>query len=333
MAATMRDLSRYTNLSVGVISKYFNGKPIRAANRVRIEQAIVALDYKLNSTARSLKTKRTYSIGVIIPRLRNTFNTSIVEKLERLLQEAGYGIILVSTGDNISRQKQCVQFLLDKRVDAVVMIPSGESTECAELLKKENVPLLIMDQKIDSEYCDSVLLDNFNAGYMAIQHLIAQGHTKIAVVTGKDSYYTARERVNGCRKAFLEAGIEFDDSYVIKTDNTSYEACKLLSEQFEKKREITAVFSTNYETTLGAVMALNEYNKKIPDDVSFVGFDSTELSKIIVPALSMIEQPIEKIAQKVFDLLMRRIQDFSLPVQNIVLEAEFLEGKSIKNLR
>ncbi len=333
MAATMRDLSRYTNLSVGVISKYFNGKPIRESNKKLIEEAIEALDYKLNSTARSLKTKRTYSVGIIIPRLQNAFNTSIVEKLESYLQQIGYSIILVSSGGDVGRQQQCIQFLLDKRVDAVIMIPTGDSEDCVELLKKENIPLLIMDQKIESTYCDSVLLNNTKAGYIATKCLIEKGHKKIAVVTGHDNYYTARERVSGCRQAFSEANLDFDESLVIKTDNTSLESCRMFGEMLDQNKGITAVLSTNYETTLGAVMALNEHNKKIPKDISVVGFDSMELSKIVVPHLSIVEQPIEKISEAAFKLLLARINDFSLPTQNIIIDAEYLEGESVEDIR
>lgn len=332
MAATMRDLSRYTNLSIGVISKYFNGKPIRENNRKLIERAIQDLNYKLNSTARSLKTNRTNTVGVIIPRLQNTFNTSIVEKLETFLQQSGYGIILVSSSDDENRQEQCIQFLLDKRVDAIIMIPTGESGKCAEILEHENVPLLIMDQKIESGYCDSVLLNNRNAGYQAMKRLLDSGHKKIAIVTGNDEYYTARERVNGCREAFQKFNTEFDESLVIKTDNTAVDACKKLGDVLDGNDKITAVFSTNYETTLGAVMALNERSKKIPNDISFIGFDSLELSKIVVPRLAMIEQPVEEIAKTVFSLFMERMQNETRSAKNIVIEANYLEGQSIRSL-
>jgi len=333
MLSTIHDVARLAGVSSSTVSKYINGGSLRPKNRQKVQQAIEQLEFKPNTVARSLKSNRTYSVGVILPSLSNTFCATIISALEKELQKMDYGVLICDCDENPKAELTCAQFLVDKKVDGIVSMPLSDSPEFFTLAQDNNIPIVIIDQKPADKTCDAVLIDNLDASYSAIQHLIEYGHEKIAIVCGNPERFTANERLNGYLKALQSHNIAIREEYILHCDYRKESSCSAVKELMKLSDPPTAIFATSYDLTIGSIMALNELSLSLGETISLIGFDSLILSGIIRPSLSMVTQPMEEIGRCAAALLLRRIlgdrSDFPSTEQ---LKTTFISANSVKRL-
>lgn len=194
--STIKDVAKYTGLSIATISKYINGGNVLEENKRIIQEAIEALDYRRNEIARGLKTNTTMTIGVLIPSLENIFFTSIVSIIEGILQQKkGYGTIICDFKEDTKLEHKKLEFLLNKHVDGIIMVSySEEKKEHIQALLDKKTPIILLDRMIKGLECDIVLADNLNASYQAVEELIIRKHKRIGIICGPDNTYTADER-------------------------------------------------------------------------------------------------------------------------------------------
>ncbi|MBZ4665521.1 LacI family DNA-binding transcriptional regulator [Mahella sp.] len=333
MAATIKDVAALAQVSVGTVSRYLNGYEVSEVNKRKIEEAVRRLDFKLNPVARSLKTSKSMTVAVVVPALANVFSMSIIEGIERHLDQYGYSVIVCDSQSDVQKEKAKLQFVKDKYVDGVVIMPTGsDGTHITEVLGDE-IPAVLMDRLVENAKLDAVLVDNVNAVYQAVERLITLGHRRIGMITGPKHIYTARERQEGYRRVFVDYNLPMDESLIRYGDYTEDTGYKLINELMRLECPPTAVFVANYEMTIGAIMAVNEAGIQIPDQLSLIGFDQLELSKIIRPSLSVVVQPMAEIGQKAAEMLYQRMRGShdNFP-QVIRLKANFIDGQSIKKL-
>ena len=179
---------------------------------------------------------------------------------------------------------------------------------------------------------DMVLIDNFEATCESTRYLLDCGHRQIGVIVGPKDIYTSQQRLLGYDQAFVQTNIPFNRDLVVYSDYTvqgGYSQTKWLLQNFP---EMTALFVTNYEMTLGAVLALNEANVRIPEQLSLIGFDNLQLSQVIQPRLTLVAQPLQEIGQHVARQLLCRLKDHSARPETIMLQAKMLMGASVKTL-
>lgn len=300
MVATIKDISEKTGLSLGTISNYLNGKNIREKNKIIIEKAIDELGYSVNMSARSLKTNQTKLIGLVIPSTDLTFFAKLVSIVERILSKKGYMVMITVIGHSPITDYQKLCNLESRNVDAMIIIPSAKNEALEKWLKnlKKPIPIIVLDRMIeDYKKAKYVLVNNEVASKMAVEYLIHKNHRSISIIGGDEGGYTTVERLKGYRKALEENNIEVNPEYIIYGDFTKrggYLACE---EIFRLNHLPTAIFVTNYDMTLGVIEYLNERNIKIGQDISLIGFDLDEITKIISPSITMIIQPIKEIAE------------------------------------
>lgn len=333
IAATIKDVAKYTGLSIATISKYINGGNVLERNKILIEEAIKALDFKVNEIARGLKTNKTMTIGVLIPSLENIFFTSIVSNIENILIQNGYSTIICDYKEDAALEKEKMDFLLTKMVDGIITMPLGSSGEHIVRAIERNVPVVLIDRPIKDVNCDVVLVDNLNASYNAVEQLIIRGHKRIGIICGSEDIYTAQERLKGYLRVHEDYAMQIDES-LIKFGNYQLESgYKLLLELLDTEPAPTAVFVTNYEMTLGAIIAINERNEKIPEDLSFIGFDNLQMAKIVKPPLSIVVQPMQQIGETAANTLIKRLKgDMSNFPSMFRLKTEVLIKESVKEL-
>ncbi len=333
MAATIKDISRETGLSIATISKYINGGNLRPANRNAIEKAIKKLDYTINEYARGLKSNKSRTIGVIIPELSNIFITQIITVVESLLQEKGYSVMICDCHTDEARECSAVQFMLAKKVDGIINMPVCEDGKHLLPALEKNIPIILIDRVIPAlkGKVDSVLIDNKSAAFDATAYLIERGHSKIGIIAGPKNVFTSTQRLSGYTAAFDNAEIATTPEHMIHTDYTvqgGYESMrKLLLET-----DCTAVFVTNYEMTLGAMIAINELGRKIPDEISIIGFDNMDLSRVTHPKLTIVTQPLEQIGTQVAKVLLERLSDAEQSPLMLSLSTTMQEGASVKEV-
>lgn len=328
MAATIKDIARETGLGYATISAYLNGSNVRPKNKERIEAAIQKLGYVRNEYARGLKTHHSMTVGVLIPELSNAFSTAIISAMEDELRSRGYGILICDCRSDAEIEKNSLRFLQSKMVDGVIIMPMSTDGKIFELLA-EKTPAVAIDRFTLSERASHVLINNREISAQAVRLLTGSGHRSVALVGGTPGMYTADERRKGYEEALRIAGC-YDVSLVYDGGFTVDGGYLAMKEIVQSKREITAVFVTNYEMTIGAIIALNEMGCKIPADYSFIGFDNHELSKVITPKLATINQPLRDIGRQAAVLLLEQMAGEAR--RDIVLPAALEPGESIRSI-
>lgn len=333
MAATIKDIANATGLGLATISSYLNGGNVREKNREKIEAAIKELNFEVNEVARGLKTKRTHTIGVVIPELNNIFCTQIITEMEDILRKKGYATIVCDCRTDKRLEREAVDFLFRKRVDGIINMPVDSSGAHLKQFASEKKPIVVIDRMIPQLTCDCVLVDNQKAARQAVEILLKNGHKQIAIVTGPEDVYTAKERLLGYRFALEMAGIDYDETLVVRSDYTISGAVSGVERLLKQRPDVTAIFAANYEMTMGTMIVLSGQGIVIPDQLSVIGFDNKEFARALHPALTIITQPTETIAKQVADMMLRRLDeaDESEP-KNVYLQTDVMDGKSVKNL-
>ena len=224
-------------------------------NRESIAQAISDLGFHVNEIARGLKTSRTMTVGVLIPDLENVFCTSIVAHIENMLQRAGYSSLICDYREDVALEREKLEFLAKKSVDGFIYMPLGNQEDIVARLLERSLPVILIDRPLPGLACDTVLVDNLNAAYGAIEHLINHGHRRIGIIAGPPGIYTAQERLKGYRRVHEDFDLPIADDLILEGDYSLESGYRLMGQLLQRADPPTAVFVTNYEMTLGAMIA------------------------------------------------------------------------------
>lgn len=334
MASTIKDIARETGLSIATVSKYMNGATLREKNRIAIERAIKKLDYTVNEYARGLKSNKSRTIGVVIPELSNLFVTQIVTKMEEILRGRGYSIVICDCHTDEKLECEAVRFLMGKMVDGIVNMPVGKKGRHLQPALEKNIPVVLVDRPIEplNGAVDAVLIDNAAAAKTAISYLLQRGHREIGIIVGPADIFTSQQRLKGYFDAYAACGLPVNEANIVYSDylvQGGYESMRGLLMQ----NRCTAVLITNYEMTLGAIIAVNELGMKIPDEISVIGFDNLDLSRVTHPRLTIITQPLEQIGVRAAKLLLEHITgDGPVSPATVYLSTALQEGASVRQL-
>ena len=350
MGATMKDIARETGLGLATISSYLNGGNVREKNRIKIEEAIEKLHFEVNEVARGLKTNRTKTIGIIQPELNNIFFSEIITAAEDLLRSHGYATMICDCRSDVKREEEAAEFLLHRRVDGLIMMPTGAEKKVLDKFRKSRRPVVLIDRRMENGDCDCVLVDNEGAAQNAVKRLMKKGHKKIGMITGPDNVYTARERQRGYELAMQESSKARKDTKLLADGNyTIAGGAKAMRKLYEDNPDMTAVFISNYEMTVGAMMEINDLGIKVPEQLSVIGFDNVDFARAVVPRLTIVTQPTEEIGQAAANLLLSRLEDkdetldktsdnksetteTTETTETIWLKTGFVEGKSVADI-
>lgn len=334
MIATYKDIQKETGLSLSTISKYFNGGSLREKNVKAIEAAIKKYSYRRNDFARALKTHKSFSIGILIPELTITFDTTIISGIEQILRKKGYSTIICDCRRDKDIEVESLRFLLDKMVDGIITVPCNKSGEHLQMARDRNVPVVMIDHLTSGFKTDAVIVDNRKAGEIAVTEFQEYNHKKIAIICGPKNTYTMDERMNGFINTLNSRGITAESSYIKRGSMTVDGGVKMMKELLLLNDPPTAVFCVNYELTLGAVIALNETGKKIGEDISLIGFDNIMmLSQLVVPTLSIITQPMDKLSVFAAKLMMEKLENpDDSTYKTIECNINYVKGGSVKRL-
>ena len=337
MASTMKDIARMTGLGLATISKYLNGGTVRPKNKKLIEDAVRELRFVPNEFARSLKTSQSRTVGVVIPELGNQFITSIITTMEDILRKHDYAVIVCDCRTDAKREKEAVNFLVHKRVDGLINMPTDNSGEQLKPAQDAGIPIVLVDRmlKAVTGKVSAVVVDNVDAAEKATRHLLEAGHVDIGLILGNEGIYTTQKRRDGYLNAYGEFALAPREELIRFSDYTmegGYAAMKAL---IAMKNGPTAVFVTNYEMTLGAMIALNEAQMKVPENISMIGFDKLDLFGAIFPSLTLVKQPQNAIGECVAKQLLRLLADDSGgPLHQIItLSTQLHEGGSIRKIK
>lgn len=321
--ATIRDVARMAGVSQSTVSKYINGGQVRPANLESIRNAISALDYRVNPFARSLKTQRSHSVGILLPTLDVSFYSHIFTALDKVLRENGYHTLISCYSSDHGLERDYLNFLIGTGVDGLIYLPESlTADEFSEITANRGVPVIQVDRAIPGVFSDTVLTDNTESAYQAILHLIRHGHRRIAAISGPGSLQTARERIAGYLRALEEAGIHYDDSLLIRGGHSFASGYQGFVELMGLSAPPTAIFSTNSDTTIGLITAARERGVNIPNDVTVFGYDCVDICSMMTPPLPVVHQPEREIGRTAAAWLIQRLEGDDGPPRTVRLRCD-----------
>lgn len=337
MAATMKDIAKRTGLGLATISKFLNGGTVKPKNKKLIEDAVRELHFVPNEFARSLKTSQSRTVGVVIPELGNQFITSIIITMEDMLRKHDYAVIVCDCRTDPRREKEAVSFLVHKRVDGLINMPTDSSGDHLKPALDAGIPIVLVDRMIKTMtgQVSAVVVDNVDAAEKATRFLLESGHEEIGLILGNEGIFTTQKRREGFLNACSEFSVRPRDELIRYGDYTMDGGYAAMKAMLSLPNRPTAVFVTNFEMTLGAMIAINEASLKVPENISFIGFDKLDLSGAIFPNLTLVKQPQNAIGECVARQLLRLLSEPTVNQmhQIITLSTQLHEGGSTRKLK
>jgi LacI family transcriptional regulator len=309
---TIHDIARMLKLSASTVSRALNNNPvIREKTRNLIIQKAQEMGYQPNVMAANLRTRRTNTIGVILPLINRHFFSSFVSGVEEVAYQEGFAVAISQSNDNFEKETRIARTFFTNRVDGLI-VSLGMQTSSFDHLKvfaDRGVPLAFFDRVPDEIEAHKIVVDDYRGGYMATQHLLEQGATRVAHIGGPLNLMIYHNRHKGYTDALKKAGIELDDSLVIHNQLTREDGTNAVKTLMQLPDPPDAVFCANDTTALSTILYLREKGIQVPGEVLVVGFSNEPFSEVVTPSISTIRQPGVEMGRKAAELLIEQIHD------------------------
>lgn len=320
---TIKDLAAQTGYSVGTVSRVLNNQPnVSAKARDVILRAAEESGFQLNANAKQLKQHHGSCILVVVKGTSNELFGSLVEAIQARVAQTGYPLVVDYMDEDCNEVRRAVQLCLEKKPLGVLFL-GGNRENFLAYFDKIHVPcVLVTNDASDLNFpnLSSVSSDNTLAAKMAIDHLAQLGHRKIAVIGGDRRVSdTTQQRYRGCLEAFREHEIAFDETTDYESVRFSFaDGYRAVQNLLSRGREFTALFAMSDVMAIGAIRALRDAGKRVPEDVSVVGFDGLPIGEYTIPKLATVRQDVELLAQRSLQLLQENIEGGSLACHDTV---------------
>lgn len=307
--ATIRDVAKRAGVSITTVSHIINeSRFVSQTTAERVLRAMQELHYQPNALARSLRSKHSHTLGLVLPDASNPFFAEVARGLEDYAFDHGYNVLFGSSDGNLQRERDYLRVFLEKQVDGLIFVAAGESTENIRELQAEHLPLVVVDREFRQVTADYVIADNYRGGYLATEHLINLGRHVIACITGPSTVTPSADRVTGYRDALKAHGIRYCERLVRRGDFTAASGFRAMQSLLTHAEPPTAVFACNDLMALGVLCAATKAGLRVPDDVAVVGFDDIALACLSSPPLTTIQQPKAEMGRLASELLIARIE-------------------------
>lgn len=318
---TMAEVARRAGVSVSTVSHVVNRTRFVSPEKAQlINDAIAAMGYQPNELARSLKVASTNSVGLAISAISNPYFTDIICAVEAECARLGLMVFLSDTQEDPDRELQVVRAFHQRRVDGVILAPSGSPQRAIDYLAEKKLPCVLIDRFADDRF-DQIGVENETSMRSLIDHVASFGHRRIGYIAGQPGLATTRERIEAFRASLAANGLECPPRYVSAENVDTASATASTHALLSQPAPPTALVTGNNMTTIGAVRAIREKGLSIPRDLSLVGFDDFEWADCFEPRLTLVEQPCAEIGRQAATLLSERIASSQCPPRAVRLQA------------
>ena len=304
MPVSIKDIARLAGVSHSTVSRALRNSPlIPAATAERIQRIANETGYRASAVARSLVTRRTQTVGVVVTSIADPFNGEVFAGIEELANQHGYAVVLANSQGNAEREVAVVRALQEQRIDGVLVASSRVGALYMPLLSQLQIPIVLINNHHPSEFVHSVAIDNVDGAYRAVQHLIELGHRDIAYVGDRFGLESDADREAGYRKALRGAKLSPRRGFVIPGDGKPEGGMAAARKLLALASRPTAVFCYNDMTALGVLREATERGLRLPEELSVVGFDDLFFAPLLNPPLTTIHQPRNEIGRMAMRLL------------------------------
>ena len=339
-SSTMRDVARLAEVSVATVSAVVNGKQVvRPVVVARVQDAMKVLNFHPDHVARSLRVKKTTTLGVIVPDFSSGFFVDVLRGIEDTARKVGYSVLLCNSDDDVEQEQRHLRALLSRRVDGI-LLASTDLYSIADSQLRSGTPIVLFDRVPRGYRGAAVVVDNVDAAYRATQHLVQLGHREIAFIAGRLDLSTASDRAEGFRRALEDAHLPLKGAYFKRGDYHPESGYQNGLELLKLPLPPTAIVCSNGLMTLGLLRALRERRARCPEQISIIGFDEPapdsygfSLSTLLHPELTVVAQPGHEVGQQAAQMLLTILSQADQPPQNqnsiLTLKAELRVRQSV----
>jgi len=333
--ASIREVAEKAGVSISTVSRVVSGSAkVDPDTRARVEGAISETGYRPNLNARSLRSRSGQLVGLVVPKIMHETFSTIIHFVEREAHKMGYGLIVGNTYDNADREREFIDDLLSRNVDAILFSRVSDSSRLPVEARERSLPIVVIDRGIEHEEIPSVELDNREAGRLVANLFRNGGHRNIAMVSGPQNVRLARERGSAFKTALKEADIDLPPSHCFE-GSFEFDTGINAAQQILKLDPLpTAIWAVCDAIAVGLMHRFARSGVRIPEDISIVGMDNVPMARMVHPTLTTVEQPFEEICTRAFEIIHRQLEDSSYrPVTNPVLvRPSIIVRESYRNL-
>jgi len=326
---TIHDIAKKLNLSASTVSRSLQDKPvISVATRLLVQRTAEEMGYRPNIQAANLRTRRTNTIGVIVPLINRHFFSSVISGIEEIAYNQGFTVTISQSNDKFEKECKIAHTLFANRVDGVILSIGMETNtfDHLKLFSDRNIPMVFFDRVVDEIDSHKIVVDDFGGGYRATQHLISQGAKTVAHIGGPLLLKIYENRQKGFCDALKDAGLKVNETLIVNNSLTREDGILAISKLMQNELKPDAVFCANDTVALSVIMYLKENGIKVPEDIAVVGFSNEPFSEVVTPSISTIKQPGFLMGQKAAKLIIQQIlYDKENPTyQTIVMPTELI---------
>lgn len=309
MAITISDVARFAKVSTATVSRVMSGdKRISPATTERVQAAIDELGYTINHLAQSLKTNRSFTVGLICPEFTNDFYMGVAKGIEQVLKAAKISLMICNSNEDVNEEIERVNLLLEKCVDGIIIIPASNQGRHLAKIRAAKIPVVLVDRLVDDFSTDAVLVDNEAGSRAAVNHAFQAGFRRIGFIGGNKDLTSARERWEGYRQALLDHGLPLEHDLIRFGNFHTESGYQLMGELLALPEPPDLVFISNYYMHVGATQYITEHGPDLDQVPVIYSFDDMMLSFALGYCRLIVRQPTHQLGMTAADLLLTRIR-------------------------
>lgn len=309
MSATLEEVAKAAGVSVATASRVLtqSSHPVREETRQKVLRFAQAMDYRPNLLARSMRTERSHTIGIIVDNLLSPFTPPIIQGIQDFLKTIDYLGLIVNADWDPAIEREAIMTLLSRAVEGMIFVESSYLTPTQELVQSQK-PYMYVHRLFGSSVQNSVVPDDYLGAQLVVEHLLRLGHRRIAHIAGPHGWHSARRRVESYHATLRNHGIEADPSLYIESDWEFAGGIAAMQQLLTRSPLPTAVFVGNDMMALGAIEAMRAIGLQAPQDIAIAAYDNREISHILHPKLTTVSLPAYHMGQKAAELLWLKVQ-------------------------
>jgi len=324
---TLVDIARRLGISPSTVSRALCNHPdIRKETKEEVRKVAEELRYSPNPIARSLKSNRTMTIGVIVPEIKHDFFSSAISGMEEIAYHSGYTIILCQSNESFEREVVNTNALMHHRVSGVI-VSISQNTKCGDHfqdLLRRKIPLVFFDRVCDDVVASKVVIDDYKSAYGAVTHLVERGYKHIAHFAGPKELGICIKRRTGYVDALNHAQLELRNEFVRYGGLHEQDGYSSMESLLRENMLPDAIFAVNDPVAIGTFQRIKEAGLRIPDDIAIVGFSNNKITTLVDPQITTVDQPSFEMGRKAAEILISTIEDKTVEPKTLVLDAKLI---------
>lgn len=313
MAVTIKDIARHLNLSEATISLAFNNsKLVNVKTKQRVLDAAKELGYTPNLIAKSLATKKSNSIGIIIPDMNIVFYANILKSIDKIVNACGYSLVMAMSNNDPKIEADIIRSFISKRIEGVLVVPTNQPTEYLQAYQKAleeyHIPIVYITSLYTVDNIKYVMGDIEEGTNQLVHHLFRLGHREIVFIGGDRKVPTTSLRQQGFMRALKECGLPIKQENFIECEDIHFEdAVEAAKNLLATRDDFTAICAMNDEMAIGVINVLNAAGRRVPEDISVVGYDNTIFSQVAVTKITTMDSDIDYTCEQAVEMLLKTI--------------------------